>query len=158
MNEIVIEDFGSPEQLGSPLEVNGQAPLTGTVRIKNNKLSSGTKVYVGFVFGGLEETGDFWILDFPAGGAWYYWGTYKEVEVPSKGNTKAVDVETYALNIDVTATFDIYVWVGPTAALGSYSTDYGSGNRKIGITKDFDSYESNIYDSAVYLDQVTVSP
>ena len=146
----------------SPLEVNPTDPLTGTVTIKNNTLDSGTKVNVGFLFGTYDsDTGTFDPFTWEMMEEDHYYGTYKkDVEVPNKGNTKAVDVKTYALwFISSETTFDILVFVGPSQYLQGavYYGDYSS--RLIAIRKsDYDSYEPSIYDTAVYEDQVTIAP
>ena len=147
----------------SPLEVNPTDPLTGTVTIKNNTLDSGTKVNVGFLFGTYDsDTGTFEpfiLVKFQ--GEDYYYGTYKkDVEVPNKGNTKAVDVETYASgNISEETTCDILVFVGPSQSLTVGGEWWDEGGRTVHIKKsDYDSYETSIYDTAVYEDQVTIAP
>jgi len=146
----------------SPLEVNPTDPLTGTVTIKNNTLDSGTKVNVGFLFGTYDsDTGTFDPFTVNVGGTDCYYGTYKkDVEVPNKGNTKAVDVTTYAYPyISEETTFDILVFVGPSQKLQGMKSYYDQGGRLILIYKsDYDSYESSIYDTAVYEDQVTIAP
>jgi len=143
----------------SPLEVNPGDWLTGTVTIKNNTLDSGTKVHVGFLFGTYDsDTGDFdpYVLDTN-----YYFGSVKrDVEVPNKGNTKAVDVKTQAHEPflpNESITFDIFAWVGPNTYLPGIAVYIDSEKRVIAISKShFDSYEP--YDTAVYEDQVTIAP
>jgi len=140
----------------SPLEVNPGDWLTGTVTIKNNTLSSGTKVHVGFLFGTYDsDTGDFDPYEFSN----YYYGSVKrDEEVPNKGNTKAVDVKTQALTlISEEITFDILVWVGPNTYLPGTAVYKDSEKRVIGLDKShFDSYEP--YDTTLYEDQVTIAP
>jgi len=146
----------------SPLEVNPEDPLTGTVTIKNNTLESTAKVNVGFLFGTYDsDTGTFDPFTVDVSGTDCYYGTYKkDVEVPNKGNTKAVDVETYAYPyISEETTFDILAFVGPSQKLRGAKSYYDQGGRLTVIYKsDYDSYESSIYDTTVYEDQVTIAP
>jgi len=152
---------------GLALTVEGFDPLTGTVTIKNNKLSSGTYVIVGFIFGNYDSsTKEFTVVNYTKDSTNYAWGSYEpSVSVPSKGNTKDVDVETYALNPSSETTVDIMAFVGPynvdgTAVLRYDSRDWGSGSRVIGINaSDLDTYFSNyVYDFEIYTDQVKVKP
>ena len=146
----------------SPLEVAPTDPLTGTVTIKNNTLDSGTKVNVGFLFGTYDsDTGTFDPFTWEMMEEDHYYGTYKkDVEVPNKGNTKAVDVETYASGgISEETTCDILVFVGPSQRLNGMSEWWDEGGRLVHIKKnEYDSYEPSIYDTAVYEDQVTIAP
>ena len=147
----------------SPLEVNPGDWLTGTVTIKNNTLSSGTEVRVGFLFGTYDDTtGEFDPYDFigAMGHEYYYGSLERDVEVPNIGNTKAVDVKTQALTfISEEITFDILAWVGPNTYLPGTAVYKDSEKRVIGLDKShFDSYEPSIYDTAVYEDQVTIAP
>ena len=139
----------------SPLEVNPKDPLTGTVTIKNNTLSSGTKVNVGFLFGTYDsDTGTFDPYEISMAGTDCYYGAHKwDVEVPNKGNTKAVDVETYATYvISEETTFDILVFVGPSQKLGGYSEwwspDYGS--RQTLIKKAIMTHTNQAYTTRQY--------
>ena len=151
---------------GLALTVEGFDPLTGTVTIKNNKLSSGTYVIVGFIFGNYNSsTKQFTVVNYIKDSTYYAWGSYEpSVSVPSKGNTKDVDVETYALNPSSETTVDIMAFVGPynvdgTAVLRYDSRDWGHGNRVIGINwSDLQTYLSHVYDAEIYTDRVTVTP
>ena len=146
----------------SPLEVNPRDWLTGTVTIKNNKLDSGTKVYVGFIYGTYDDdTEEFEpYTAHVAGYDHYYMSLTKDVEVPNKGNTKAVDVKSYAWDIITEeTTFDILAWVGPPAYLPGFVVYKDSERRVISVYKShFDPYVPSIYDTTVYEDQVTVAP
>jgi len=162
----VLEGFELSGWTGLALTVEGYDPLKGTVTIKNNKLSSGTYVIVGFIFGTYNEsTGQFQIVGYTKDSTTYCWGSYEpSVSVPSRGGTKNVNVETYALNPSSEITLDILPFVGPynvdgTAVLRYDSVDWGYGKRVIGINwDDLRGYLSHIYDTKIYTDQVTVSP
>ena len=171
--EMVLEGFELsrgfelPGWVGLQLEVEGYDPLTGTVTIQNNKLSSGTDLIVGFVFGTYDDaTKTFSVITYVKDSTTYAWGSYKpQVDAPSKGGTKDVDVETYALNPSSETTVDIMAFVGPynvdgTAVLRYDSRDWGSGSRVIGINwSDLQTYlSSHVYDTEIYLDQVKVKP
>jgi len=157
ITETVLESFELPSLT---LEVEETDPLTGTVTIKNNKLTSGTKVYVGFFIGSYDSGSDmFYPVYFVAGDITYYWCTYKEESVPDKGGTKDIELKTYAPSIGEKTTHDIYVWVGQTGTLYKYNTDYGSSIRMVATKKsDWDSYVSKVYDTEIYLDQLTTKP
>jgi len=164
--EAALESFELPGYVALTLEVEGFDPLKGTVTIKNNKLSSGTDLIVGFVFGTYDDaTKTFSVITYVKDSTTYAWGSYKpQVDAPSKGGTKDVDVETYALNPASEITVDIMAFVGPynvdgTAVLRYDSRDWGSGSRVIGINwSDLQTYLSHVYDAEIYTDRVTVTP
>jgi len=168
MNEIVIEDFGSPEGVVSLLTVKPKDPLTGTVTIKNNKLSTGTDINVGFIFGTYDEdTKIFMPYLFKTDvGNIHAGGSFRTIKAPDKRKTKNAEVKTYAPDLSIGTTFDIMAFVGPWAVdttpikIGFKPVDWGFGPRVIGINwANLQAYYSHyVYDTVIYLDQVMIKP
>jgi len=157
--KISLEGFGAAKVIGAT-SVDAFDPLKGVVTFKNNKLTQGVWVNVGFVFGIYDETEKtIELVSFTADSTTYIWGSYVRPSAPAKGSSKDSDVYTYALNPSAVTTYDVLVFVGPDTTMTRYYADYGSGSRIIGIKwADLQPYLDTVYDTEIYLDVVTVTP
>jgi len=158
--EVSIEGIGARAERALALDVNAFDPLSGGITFKNNRITSGTYINQGYVFGIYdEESGSISLVSFTADSTTYIWGVYASTPVPAKGSSRTVTRNTYALEPSETTTFDCLVFIGPEVSLGSFEADYGWGTRMIGIKwADLQPYLDTVYDTEIYLDVVTVTP
>lgn len=165
--KIILESFGEEGGIGATkgkvigaISVDAFDPLKGVVTFKNNNLTQGVWMDVGFVFGIYDEsTGSISLVGFTVDSTTYIWGRYVRPTAPAKGSSKNADVPTYALNPAAVTTYDVLAFVGPDTTMGCYTADYGSGLRAIGIKwADLQPYLNTVYDKKIYLNVVTVAP
>jgi hypothetical protein len=137
--------------------VEGFDPLTGKVTWRNNKLTQGASVIVGYAFGSYDSaTNKFYLAGFKADNVDYVWGSAIVAAAPAQGTSASPDILSYALNVAAQTTFDVLVFVA-TGTLGLYAADYKKGSRTIGL-KLTDFAAITVIGSKVYTAQLTVSP
>lgn len=145
------------EKAALQLGVEGFDPLTGAVTWKNNKLTPGASVLVGYVFGKYDEaTKTFSIAVFTVDTVQYAWGSVIVATAPAQGATATPSVLSYALNLAAPTTFDVLVFIA-TGTLGAYAADYNKGARTIGL-KLTDFQALGFVATKVFIAQITVSP
>lgn len=156
-DEIVAAAFGSL----STLAVNGEDPLTATITVKNNTLTSGTREMVGFLLGTYDAgTGSFSCLGITISGVVYLVGCSVADTVPGAGASKDISVPTYAVDVGSAMTLDALAFLMPEPSqLRAYGVDWGKGTRVLGIHKDdFFALQSTILAAKAFTGVVTISP
>ena len=145
------------EKRALAISANPGDPLNGSISYKNNKLTPGASVLVGYIMGSYDPaSGTFNAVGFTQDGVQYVWGSAMNDSAPAQGQSASRSVATYALNPSQTTTFDVLVFIG-TGQLGAISADYGSGARTIGL-KWSDFQALTVLASKPYQAQVTVTP
>jgi hypothetical protein len=139
------------------VSANPGDPLSGTIGYKNNNLSPGASVRVGYVLGSYDAASQkFSASGFEKDGEVYIWGSAILDSIPAKGTTVSRNVATYTLTPPESTTFDILVFLA-IGALQSADADYGAGSRTVGL-KWSDFQALTILANKAYQEQLSVSP
>jgi hypothetical protein len=139
------------------LGVQGFDPLTGAVTWRNNTLTQGASVIIGYVLGTYDSsTNTFKMAAFNVGSVQYVWGSAIAATAPAQGTANTLSILSYALNVSAQTTFDVLVFIA-TGTLGLATADYGKGSRTIGM-KFTDFQALSMLGTKIYTAQLTVSP
>lgn len=137
--------------------VVGYDPITGALTWKNNKLTAGASVLVGYLWGTYDSaTGAFSVWVFESGGVQYACGSVLTSAAPAQGGSKTDSIKSYAPNFTSKTMLDALCFIG-TGTLSVFNQDYGSGARTIGL-KWSDFQALSLIAVKAFEDMLEVSP
>lgn len=141
---------GSPAYLG--ISVPPGANILGRTTYKNNLLTPGSSIHLGFLLGEIRE-GTFYMYYFTYEGVDYYIGSLVGTSACAQGSSATLDIQSVAAFAKPEGDFwDAFAWVG--VLTGTVRT-LTSGGRIIGIrAEDFDYISP--YHYATYEDVLKV--
>lgn len=142
------------------LNLKSKDPITSWLGYLNNTLNPllDVRLIVGYILGSYDAPSKLFYPEmFTIGSTDYVCGSYLYRSTPAKGHVDSANLLSYLISVGSVVTLDILAYVYMEEPLPTYSVNWGSGQRIIGMPIiDFKVLEP--YALQVYTGALTVNP